>query len=575
GRWDIRYAASSATDPALASLSTGGNAYNLTKVGSNFVGIVSATVDPNLADINVLGGTLGVEGNTIGLGNPANTLTVAAGAALQLYNLTNQVNKIVVLDGNGTNSTMINASGANTILGPITLNGTSVFSGNGTSLTLSGAIGGAGGLSKTSSGVLVLAGNNTYSGSTIVNTGMLAIVGMNAGGGLLTNASGSTIVGTGTHSGPVFIAGTLNPGNINVAGAFSCGPLTLSSGGTLTLDLGATTTPDGSVNDLMNVAGDLVLNNNSVAINLLQGTLAPGSYRLINYSGNLVGSFNPAVALAVGGSSRYTLTLDTSTPQQVNLIVSGSPATVKWNSTADSTWDVASTANWLNVGTGDTTVFAQADSVLLDDTPGVQPNLTLGAIVVPSAVTVNSALNNFSITGAGKISGATSIIKQGASTLLLGTTNDFLGPVLVQGGILQVTNNSALGATNSGTIISSGATLDVCGAAANNTLNLGLEPVIVSGAGVSGIGAIINSSTTISQNAALRVVTLADDTTFGGTGISTVSSQPGRWDIRSPSTGDPSQSRLSTGGHAYKLTKVGPNQISLVGTSVDPALGDI
>ena len=57
-------------------------------------------------------------------------------------------------------------------------------------------------------------------------------------------------------------------------------------------------------------------------------------------------------------------------------------------------------------------------------------------------------------------------------------------------------------------------------------------------------------------------VTLAGDTTFGGTG---------RWDIRGGAA------RLSTepANSAYTLTKVGPNFIALVGLTVDPGLGDI
>ena len=49
-------------------------------------------------------------------------------------------------------------------------------------------------------------------------------------------------------------------------------------------------------------------------------------------------------------------------------------------------------------------------------------------------------------------------------------------------------------------------------------------------------------------------------TTFGGTA---------RWDMRGSS---PS---LSTGGNSYNITKVGTNQVSLVGVLVDPMLGNV
>ena len=63
-----------------------------------------------------------------------------------------------------------------------------------------------------------------------------------------------------------------------------------------------------------------------------------------------------------------------------------------------------------------------------------------------------------------------------------------------------------------------------------------------------------------SKPAPLKTVTLADNVTFGGTG---------RWDIRGTSAS------LSTGGNAFTITKVGTNQVSLVATAVDAALGDI
>src|SRR5262249_13825983 len=119
-------------------------------------------------------------------------------------------------------------------------------------------------------------------------------------------------------------------------------------------------------------------------------------------------------------------------------------------------------------------------------------------------------------------------------------------------------NAAALGATNGSTTISSGAVLDV------NGQNLGAEPVLVQGSGIAGAGAIINSGAT--QGNALQFVTLQGNTTVGGAN---------RWDIRSADVNDPSQGSLLTGGSAYDLTKVGTNQISLVGLTVDSALRNI
>jgi autotransporter-associated beta strand protein len=242
-------------------------------------------------------------------------------------------------------------------------------------------------------------------------------------------------------------------------------------------------------------------------------------------------------------------------------------------------------------------------------------------------VAVNNDTRTYTFTGAGKISGPASLTKDGLGTLILANsgTNDFFGPVAINAGTLQVgdgaavgnlsagsvVNNgrllfnrsdditvanpigggsgglleqagpgvltlagdnsfigtvlvaqstlkpghaNALGGGERGTTVAAGATLDV------NGQNLGLEPVTVSGAGVGGNGAIVNSGA--EQLNALRNVTLTSDVVFGGTS---------RWDIRNPGAG----ATLSSGGATFKITKVGANQVSLVGVTVDTALGDV
>jgi hypothetical protein len=106
--------------------------------------------------------------------------------------------------------------------------------------------------------------------------------------------------------------------------------------------LGSATTVGGGTNDLIDITGDLNLAGNTVVVNPL-APLASGTYRLINYSGARSGAFNPTVVNA----SRYTLALDETTPGQVNLVVSGTAGDLRWNSTNNANWDLATT-NWLD-----------------------------------------------------------------------------------------------------------------------------------------------------------------------------------------------------------------------------------
>src|SRR5690606_38707595 len=113
-----------------------------------------------------------------------------------------------------------------------------------------------------------------------------------------------------------------------------------------------------------------------------------------------------------------------------------------------------------------------------------------------------------------------SLHKTGSGSLTLSGANSFDGEVRISAGTLIAGSASALGTTNGTTTILSDARLDL------NGLSLGAETIIAQGNGLGNAGAIVNSGS--SQNNALRFVTLAGNTSFGGIN---------RWDIRANSTG--------------------------------------
>ena len=77
---------------------------------------------------------------------------------------------------------------------PITLNaGGGTVNTNGNNVSLTGAIGGMGGLTKTGAGSLTLSGGNSYSGLTSVNTGTLNLNSVNTGGGDYATAAGTAL----------------------------------------------------------------------------------------------------------------------------------------------------------------------------------------------------------------------------------------------------------------------------------------------------------------------------------------------------------------------------------------------
>jgi fibronectin-binding autotransporter adhesin len=471
----------------------------------------------------------------------------------------------------GTSSLMIDNAGENTIGNVQILAGTLQLGNGGTdgsitainitnngafivnregNLSLGAAIGGTGSLTKTGPGALTLSGANTYGGATVLAQGTLQIDG-SSGGGSLSTSNGTLLAGSGTISGLATVRGQLNPGPVNGPGTFKAhGGLALAAGAALTFNLSAADPSNPAVNDSVEVVGNLALNNNVITVNIAGTPFSGASYLLFTYTGTLSGSFNPAVA-----GTHFTASIDTSIPGSVYLNITGvSGADLRWNSSSDSAWD-STTANWQDVNSLASSLFFSGDSVRFDDTAGVVTAITIdsGIDVYPSAFTDSSTNNYFTISGAGRISGATGITKTGESTLLLATPNNFTGPVEVQGGVLQAGNASALGTAAAGTTVQPGATLDL------NGQNVGGESITISGGGFNGAGALVNTGGAAPVQT-LRTLVLAGDATVGGTGLLLMNNSGGG-------------ASLTAGGSS--LTKVGANQFTLQNTTVDASLADI
>jgi autotransporter-associated beta strand protein len=242
GRWDIRGSG--------ATLSTGGGAYTLTKTGAGQVSLVGALVDPALANIAINQGVLSFQTNTSSMGNTASTVTIANGATLGLWGTTNTLTKAAVLNG-GTIWGESGIGNQNTFAGPITVNASGGIFDAGSALTggtanatavlnLTGAIGGAGKVTKNGPGTVFINGtSNTWAGGTVVNAGTLVANGLIPGS--TTINSGATLQGSGTVSGQLTIAdgGTLAPGNS--PGKLTVGALSLNAGATTKIELAGLT----------------------------------------------------------------------------------------------------------------------------------------------------------------------------------------------------------------------------------------------------------------------------------------------------------------------------------------------
>ncbi|MBI2706761.1 MAG: autotransporter domain-containing protein, partial [Proteobacteria bacterium] len=121
---------------------------------------------------------------------------------------------------------------------PILINTTGTIDTNGVNATLSGPIGGVGGLIKLGGGNLTLTGNNTYGGGTTISEGSLTVTTTSIQGNVSNN--GALVFNqaiAGTFAGDMSGAGSLtkmNGGNLTLTGTNTYTGGTTITGGTLT-----------------------------------------------------------------------------------------------------------------------------------------------------------------------------------------------------------------------------------------------------------------------------------------------------------------------------------------------------
>ena len=335
--------------------------------------------------------------------------------------------------------------------------------------------GGPGGLTKVGPGALLCTGTNLYSGNTTVSAGTLGLGGgitvpnspaliLNAGAVLdvpsgltLSGTSGQKLVGTGTVKGTVTVPANtaVSPGTNGVVGTLrlgtaSDGGLNLS-GGSLVLDV-STAGP----RDLIQISGGLAMSSGSLQL-LVSGTLANGTYKLVQFDYSL-GIALGTIALLGFDQPGQVAFLSDAVAGEINLIVAPlSQNSLVWKGDGiANVWDVSTTLNWLNGGTS--AVFNHGDSVTFDNSGSSLPDVSLSALVFPKTITVDATLDytiaDGTFVGGGRISGGTSLTKNGAGKLTLNTVNNNTGPTTINSGTLQVGGHLGSGpVTNHGALI--------------------------------------------------------------------------------------------------------------------------
>ncbi len=325
---------------------------------------------------------------------------------------------------------------------------------------------------------------------------------------------------------------------------------------------------------------------NSVTFSVSTLSIQPATNQWFKNNSPLNGQTNLTLTITniqPGDATTYRVVVGnnngTTNSDTVTLTLLSAGNSLRWLS-ADAgnngSWDTGGSANWINIANSQQVVFNTADQVLFDDTVDAPLTVSVNGDVAPSVFTVNSANNNYTFSGSGRITGGGSMVKNGNSTLEMSTANDFTGSATILGGTVQMDEPLSGSATSLGAetgapiIVTNGATLAVNASGAYPQGNSGLSTrqIVVSGSGVGGNGALRSVGNDIyhdgSPNGGLfRSLRLAGDATIGNSN--------GRWDLGQ----DGLLTVISTGGSNYNLTCLQGSYSEWHEVTIDTNLGNI
>ncbi len=461
--------------------------------------VIGGTGTIILAGTNTYTGQTSVDGGVLRLGANVNLGAQATGATLNLSGGT--------LTATATFGLYNGAAGTNNravVLG----SGGGTFDVTGSNmLTVAGVVSGAGGLTKTDSGTLILNTNETYTGATVVSGGILQVNGTNAATAGIGTSSGLTI-----NSGGTVLAGPTDNG---LFGSTAPVAVTINTGGTLN----ASSTHTYHLHGFVNLVGGILASPGTLSGSALadgywdlDGGLAAGGAAATATS--TISAVNVALTEA-GGTNFLVNPSGTQSIAGVDLDVSGSfgaptgitntallksgTGVMRLDAANSYTGATIINAGTLVLGSGGATGSLSPTSTITDN----------GSLVFNRSI---SFVQGIDFSGS-PISGSGSLTQAGAGPLTLNAANSYSGGTTINAGGLTVSNTSgsATGygpvALNAGTL-ASGAVGTIAGVVTANS-----APITISPGGTAQLGTLTLGGLTTGSGTTLQLATGTPNTT--------------------------------------------------------------
>ena len=365
-------------------------------------------------------------------------------------------------------------------------------------------ISGNGSVSMTGTGMVVLSASNSYTGSTTVNAGKLYVNGALAS---VVTVNAGLFGGRGSSPGVSVATGGSIEGGFNGQGTLTLGLLSYAGSGSFTTNgysnypassgtaaplyvTGSSSLDTGTGHDLINLGGPPAVNS--------------GIYHLIQYSGSILNSgFGGFTLGSVANNARGQLSFAlVNDPNYVDVNVSLTP--VIWTGSLSTAWNANDTLpapkNWSY--SGSVTNFQATDLVQFDNSTASGGTVAINnGNVLPGAISFNNDLGHaYTLTGTNGIAGTGQLVKNGAGSLTIITSNSNSGGTDLIAGTLNANATSALG---TGAMTVNGGTLNSNFA----------EPV--SSANLNGGLLVVNNNSGIGSGA-LTITGGSLDSTAGG-----------------------------------------------------------